>query len=199
MMLILAGGVIGLARLSFHVARQDPELEPASSSGVGIIVRSDTIHVWLPRRLTELAPGQFQSRSIRTREELRRLLELEGREDLWYALTARGHQIDGHFADITMIRRPYDDPSHFPELMEILATIAGAPSRHAEADFSRASVHIIAEDLLEREPREVMAGLLGLPDPAADRGARHDPRARGDHDKTIVVNITGSARIAAAR
>ena len=167
-MIVLAAGVTGLTCLSFHVARQDQELESASRSGSGIIVRSEPIHLWLPQTLTELAQHQSQSRVVRTHEELQRFLELEGREDLWYALTARGHQVNGGFVDITVIRRPYDDASHFPELLAILATVAGNPPHHPDADFSRASVHIMAQELLKGEPREVMAELLSHPSPAVD-------------------------------
>ena len=137
MMIVFAAGVIGLACLSFHVTRQDQELEPASRSGSGIIVRSEPIHLWLPRTLTELAQRQSQSRVVRTHEELRRFLEREGREDLWYAMTERGHQVNGGFVDITVIRRPYDDAAHFAELLAVLATAAGNPPRHPDADFSK--------------------------------------------------------------
>jgi hypothetical protein len=165
-MIVFAAGVMGLAWLSCHVTRRDQGLEPDNSPGAGIAVRSEPIHLWLPRTLTELAQRQSQSRVVRTHEELRRFLELEGREDLWYALTARGHQVNGQFVDITVIRRPYDDAPHFPELLAILATVAGDPPRHPDADFSRASVHIIAEELLNSEPREVMAELLRHPSPS---------------------------------
>ncbi len=52
-MIVFAAGVMGLARLSFHVARQAHELEPASRSGAGIIVRTEPIRLWLPQTLIE--------------------------------------------------------------------------------------------------------------------------------------------------
>jgi hypothetical protein len=167
--IVCAAGVMGLACLSVHMGRQDPELESANQPGSGIIVRSEPIHLWLPRTLIELARRLPRSRAVRTHDELRRFLELEGREDLWYALTARGYQVNGAFVDITVIRRPHDDAPHFPELLAILATAAGDPSSHPDADFSRASVHILAEESLKCEPREVMTGLLGHSSPNRDR------------------------------
>jgi len=169
-MIVFAAGVVGLARLSFHVARQAQELEPADRPGAGIIVRSELLRLWLPQTLTELAKRQSQSRVVRTHGELQRFLELQDQEDLWYAQTTRGHQVNGDFTDITVIRRPYDDPLHFPELLDILATAAGNPPSYPNADFSKASVHIIARDLLKCESREVMAELLRHPSPTVDEG-----------------------------
>ncbi|MGP0062891.1 MAG: hypothetical protein ACLQGP_04715 [Isosphaeraceae bacterium] len=159
-MIVLVAGVMGLVGLSFHVTRQDHEIESASSSGAGIIVRSEPIHLWLPRTLAELARSRSQSRALRTHGELRRFLEREGRKDLWYAMTARGHQVYGNFVDITVIRWPYDDPLHFDEMLAVLAVAGGNPPRHPGAGFSTASIHIVADKLLKHDPREVMKMLL---------------------------------------
>jgi hypothetical protein len=169
MMIVFVAGVVGLARLSFHVARQAQKLEPADRPGAGIIVRSELLHLWLPQALTELAKRQSQSRVVRTHEELRRFLELQDRKDMWYALTIRGHQVNDNFVDLTFIRRPYDDPLQFPEFLNILATAAGHPPRDPDADYSNASVHILAQELLKSEPREVMAELLSHPSPTVDQ------------------------------
>jgi hypothetical protein len=169
MVLVFSAGAIGLFGFSIHVTRQDRELEPANRPGAGIIVRSEPIHLWLPQALAELAQRQSQSPVVRTHEELRRFLETEDRQDLWYARTTRGHQVNGEVVDITVIRRPYDDPIHFSELLDVVATAAGKPPRDPEADYSEASVHILAQELLKREPREVMAELLGHPVPTLDR------------------------------
>jgi hypothetical protein len=96
---------------------------------------------------------------------LQRLLELQDRRRLWYALTFRAHQFNGKVVDLTFIRRPYDNPRHFPEFLEILATAAGNPPRGPDADYSKASVSIIAQESSKREPRDVMAELLKGPFP----------------------------------
>jgi hypothetical protein len=178
-MIVFAAGVMGLARLSVHVARQAQKLEPADRPGSGIIIRSELLRFWLPQTLTELAKRQSQFRVVRTHEELQRFLELHDRKDLWCALTVRGHQVNGNFVDLTFIRRPYDDPLHFPEFLNILATAAGNPPRDPAADFSTASVHIIANDSLNREPREVIAELLGDPsEPLLDMERASAPSGR---------------------
>ena len=168
MMTVLGGGAIGLIDLSHHVARQDQEIEPTDHSGAGLIVRSEPVHLWLPQILTELAQRQSQSPVIRSHEDLRRFLEVEGRQDLWYAMTARGYQVNGEATDITVIRWPYDDAPHLPELLEILATVAGNRSRHPDAVFSRAAIHIVGNELRKCKPREVMAEMLAYPSPNAD-------------------------------
>jgi len=176
MIIVFAAGVIGLARLAVHVTRQDQELETANRPGAGIIVRSELIQIWLPQTLTELAQGQPRFRVVRTHDELQRFLELEDREDLWYALTTRGFQVNGEFVDITLIRRPYDDALHFGELPDILAMAAGNRPRHADADISIASVQIIAQELLNCEPRAVMAELVAQCHQAPDsRRCRKGP------------------------
>ncbi len=168
MMMVLGGGAIGLIGLSHHVARQDQEVEPTNHPGAGMIVRSELVHLWLPRTLIELAQRQSRSPLVQSHEDLRRFLEVEGRQDLWYAMTVRGYQVNGEAADITIIRWPYDDAPHLPELLEILATIAGNPSRRPDADFSKAAIHIIGDELRKGVPREVMAEMLGHPSPMAD-------------------------------
>jgi hypothetical protein len=163
MIVAVAAGVIGLGRFSLHVSSMPQVQEPADRPGAGIIVRSELVHLWLPQGVTELARRHARSRSVQTHEQLRRILEQEDRQDLWYALTTRTQQVDGEFADITMIRRPYDDELHFVEFLDVLATVAGDPPRHLDADFSRASVRLIGDEFLKRDPREVMTELLGHP------------------------------------
>jgi hypothetical protein len=161
--IMIAATVIGLARLASHATQPDRDLEPDDCSGAGMIVRYEVLHLWLPESLTELAKRQYQSPGVRVHEELQRFLELQDQEDLWYALTTRGHQVNGDFADLTFIRRPYYDPHHFPELLDVLATAAGNPPRYPNEDFSTASVHIMPGESLKRGPQEVIAELLRVP------------------------------------
>jgi hypothetical protein len=163
MIFVFAAGVMGLAGLSFHVARRAHELEPADQPGAGIIVHSELLRLWLPQELTDLSKRQSQSLVVRTHEELQRLLERQDRRRLWYAVTFRAHQLDGKVVDLTFIRRPYDEARHFPEFLNVLATAAGNPPRDPDADYSKASVSIIAREPSKREPRDVMAELLNGP------------------------------------
>lgn len=158
--IVVAASVIGLARLSFHVTHSAQEQDPAGRSGGGIIDRSGVLRLWLPQTLIELARRQSQFPVVQTHQELQRFLELEGGKKLWFAMTVRGHQVNGKTVDITFIRWPHEDPRLFPELLHVLATTAGNPPRHSNLDFSKASVHIIAEELFNGNPREVMAELI---------------------------------------
>jgi hypothetical protein len=172
MLIIFVDGVIGLLGVSVHVTQQDRELEPANRPGAGIIVRSEPIHLWLPQVLAELAQRQCQSTVVRSHEDLQRVLDIEDRKGLWYALTTRGHRVNGDFVDITVIRRPYDDPIHFSEMLDVLATVAGTALRNRDADYSTASVDILANELLKREPREIMTELPRRSGPDFGSGAQ---------------------------
>ena len=163
MILVLPAGVMGLAGLSFHVARHAHELAPADQPGAGIIVRTEVLRLWLPLELTDLSKRQSQPLVVRTHEELQRLLERQDRRRLWYALTFRARLFNGAVVDLTFIRRPYDDARHFPEFLDILATATGYPPRGPDSDYSKASVSIIAQEPSTCEPREVMAELLQWP------------------------------------
>jgi hypothetical protein len=159
MMITIVAAVLGLTRLAPHVPRNAQEPEPDAK--LFVIVRSEVLCIWLPQTLTELAKRQAQSRFVRTHEELQRFLDLKHQQTLWYALSMRAYDANGEFSDVTCIRRPYDDSLYFPEVVAILATVAGTPPHEPNSDFSRASVHIIADEFLNGEPREVMAELLG--------------------------------------
>ena len=163
MMITIAAAVLGLTGFASHVARNAQEPEP--NAKLFVIVRSEVLCLWLPQTLTELAERQAQSPFVRTHEELQRFLELKHQQTLWYALRMRAYDANGEFSDVTCIRQPYDKSLYFPELLAILATVTGNPPHEPNSDFSRASVHIIADEFLNGEPREVMAELLGYPGP----------------------------------
>ncbi len=53
------------------------------------------------------------------------MLERNGRQNVWFALTTRHHKINGGAAVITYIRHPYLEPEHFRELLNVLAIATG--------------------------------------------------------------------------
>ncbi len=158
MAIVFATGVIGLARLSGHVSHQAAKPDLANLPDAGLIVRTEVLHLWLPQTLFERAKCQ----------SMQQLLAFPEQDDMWYAVTNRLHQVDGGFVDLTLIRRPYNDPSHFEELLQILATVAGNPPHTPDTDYSKAEVHRIPQELLKRDPRKLMAELLGDPPPTVD-------------------------------
>jgi hypothetical protein len=167
-MIVIIAAVMALTLFATHVTRQPQECEPADAISAAIIVRSELLRLWLPRTLAELAKRQAQSPIVRTHDDLQQFLDLQHQQDLWYALSIRAYQANGIFSDVTYIRKA-DDSEYFRELVEILAAAAGNPPYYPTMDLSRASVHVIADEFLKREPREVMAELLGQPAPTADR------------------------------
>jgi hypothetical protein len=152
---------VGLTRFGSHVAQQADKLEPVEAGGAGVIVRSEVLCLWLPPALSESAKRESQSGVSRTHEDLRRFLDAQHQQDLWYALTMRGFQVNGDFTDLTIIRRPYDDRAHLPALLDILATAAGERPREPAGEFANATVRVIPKELLKLEPRQAVAELLG--------------------------------------
>jgi hypothetical protein len=148
-----------LTRFAYHVTRHAHGLADDDGADAGIVIRTEVLHLWLPQTLLEQAKHR----------PLQQFLERQGQDNLWYALTVRGHQHNGGFADITIVRRPCNDPARLSELLDILATAGGNPPSDPKLDFSHASVHIIAEEMAHREPREVIAELLGHPSPARNQ------------------------------
>jgi hypothetical protein len=168
MVVVIVTMAIGLMRLGFRASVPTREPEPDDRGGSGIIVRDEVLHLWLPTTLIELARNQSDSSVAHTHQELRTFLERRGQENLWYAFTTRGHQVNGGTADMTFIRHPYRAPEHFGEFLDVLATAAGNPSRDPTSRYSGAEVHILSRELSEREPREVVEQLLSRPFPPCD-------------------------------
>ena len=148
--IVIAVALAGLTGLASQVTRQDQELELASSPGSGIVVRSDVLGLWLPCSMFEVANDVTPLQEISSHRELQHVLERQKQKNLWYALTIRGHQVNGEFIDLTIIRKPYADLNGIPEMVQILDAVAGHPPRTPAMDFSTASVHIIPDDSLNR-------------------------------------------------
>lgn len=158
--ILLAAAMTGLALMKIQSAGSaQGVVRDEGLAGAGIIVRYEVTHLWLPESLRDLADARSQSQIVRGRDELRRDLGLRNRQGLRYAVTMRGHQVDGGHSDIHFIRRPGEDPGHFQELLDSLADINGTPDRDPAADFPGPSVHVIPDELLDREPREIIAEL----------------------------------------
>jgi hypothetical protein len=173
---------MGVTWLGSRAGRPSGALEPGNYPGSGITVRVEVLHLWLPEALINLVGQRSETSVVLTHQELRTYLERRGRENLWYALTTRRHQVNGGMAEITLIRHPYDDPQQFGELLDVLATAAGNPPRDPPLYYTAAAVHILPEALAQREPREVVEGLLSVPFPpsASSQGSSSQRKERSN-------------------
>jgi hypothetical protein len=164
MVLAIAAASIGLTSFASFVARQD-RLAASGKDPLGaIVIRSDVIRIYLPWTLIEVANHQRQQPPLQTHEDLRRSLEVQDHRDLWYALTFRGFQGNGEFADTTFIRRPYDETDRFAEFLEIMAAATASPP-DLWRNLVSATVYLIPDGLPERDPRELITELIGQPPP----------------------------------
>jgi hypothetical protein len=99
----------------------------------------------------------------RSPEELQTYVRRSGRRVGWYALTYRGHQVNGGIGEITQIRRLSEAADHLDELRALMATAAGRPPRDEGPDFSHARVEVIPDALLVVSPREAITRLMAEP------------------------------------
>jgi hypothetical protein len=160
MALVLAGALFALTRFAKHAARPDQELDADNIPGGGVFVRTEALRLWVPEELSELVRRDESESAAPVRGELERCLEQRRRKGLWYALTTRAYQVDGRFTDLTVVRRPYDNPQHFSELLELLASLAGEVPGDSIEDFSTLKIHVLPEELSRADPSEIIGGLL---------------------------------------
>jgi hypothetical protein len=169
---VLVVALIAISRVAPRASRPDPDFETNDRSRGSRTIRLEVLRLWLPEALIWLAKRQSLSAVIRDHEDLQQFLELQNVEDPCYALTIRAHQASGEFADITFIRHPYDEPHHFLELIDVLATAAGNPPPYTDpfkADFSTAAVQVVPEAPWNRSPRAFIVEQLNHPSPAGDQ------------------------------
>jgi hypothetical protein len=160
MVFVIVAAAIAFARFDFRAGGPRQAAENVSPPGSGAIVGAEVLHLWIPEALIDLA----------AHEDLQILLEQKGQEDLWYAITVRGHQANGDPADITFIRHPYSDPANLQEFLVVLATTKGKPPADSIVDFSTAEIHVLPRELLNRDPRETLKELLSLSQPTEPPG-----------------------------
>jgi hypothetical protein len=161
----LAGtGIMGLSYFTSHVTdAHDRALATEDQPGGGVITRSVMRDLWVFPSFVELAKCRSRPERINSFEDLKRSLEIRDQERLWYAVTFRAHQADGRVVDLTFVRQPYRDPEHFAEFLTILSLASGVAPLEAVDESSPATVNLLPESVLGREPLEVMAELLGEP------------------------------------
>jgi hypothetical protein len=161
--LVIGAGATGLTQFASSESKEAQNFAEGDQAGAGMIVRSDVLHIWVPPALIELVERQESSGVIRNHEDLKRFLELRGQEKLWYAMTTRGCQANGDLVDLSLVRRPYDEPTSFPLFQKILAAAAQNPFDDATDEFSSASIHVLTAELAKCEIRDVMAELKRNP------------------------------------
>jgi hypothetical protein len=156
---VVIASLVGLTWVGHHAGAPDPEDPPGS----GIIIRTEVTSIWVPQALCDLARHRTGPPVDRSPEELQTYLGRNGWSAAWYALTYRGHQVNGGFREITQIRRLSEAADHLDELRAVMATAAGKPPRFEGGDFSHARVEVIPDTLQTVDPREAITRLLAEP------------------------------------
>ena len=149
---LIGAAAFGLARVGPRPDGPDAAAERIDLPGSGIIVASEVIRLRIPETLAKLAAAPPRRLAIRSHEDLRRSLERLDQRGLWYAVSVRSIQVDGGRVEMTFVRRPYDEPQHFPELLRILARAGGAAGAEDAIEFSDTAVEVIPDKWARRGP-----------------------------------------------
>jgi hypothetical protein len=157
--LAMIAPVLGLIWAGPPTKAQAPEGPPGS----GIILSTEFTAIRMPRALRDLARQQTGPPVDQSREELQTYLRRNGWSAAWYALTYRGHQVNGGYAEITQIRRLSEAADHLDELQVVMATAAGKPPRFECGDYLHARLEVIPESLQAVDPRETITRLMAEP------------------------------------
>ena len=210
MVIAVGHRITGLDLFGRHVARMSQAVDSDNHAGSARVIRVSVVNLWLPGRFIELAERQKMQPPIRTHKELRRVLEVEGQRDAWYALTVRQHHEMGGFDDLTYIRWPYSDPQNLWEYPEVLAVAAGKPPGDPVIDFSSVSVCVVPDQSPGRTPREVICeasarayngryGSVATTDGCGSIASMHSPTERTEIKPNPCSTPPVSAPIAARR
>jgi hypothetical protein len=150
--LIVAAAFV-FARLDRRATAPMPDgaAEPSEPGGSGVITRSEVVRVWLPQTLIDVGQRELRGAVVPTHHELKVALERRRHEGLLYAVTIRGHQVNGGAGDVTFVRHPYSEPEHFQELLVVLAAVAANPSADLAAGGHRPIVHIVKANMSKQE------------------------------------------------
>jgi hypothetical protein len=155
----MIAAVLGLMWAGPHAEAPAPKVPPGS----GIVLRTEVAAIWIPQALRDLVRLKAGPLVDRSPAELQTYLKRNGWRTAWYALSYRGHQVNGGFGEITQIRRLSEAADHLDELHAVMATAAGRPPRFEDGDFSHARVEVIPETLRAADPREVITRLIAGP------------------------------------
>jgi hypothetical protein len=146
-------GLIGLAGLAAHENREPRTL------GANNTVYAEVVAIYAPAKLIAFARSD-DARAIPSHAALRGRLTRLGLERAWYAIAVHGYVDNGTETDVTYVRRPFEWDWQWEECRGVLATLAGAPPRGPDMDYTRARVEVIPESLLGMEPLGALAEMV---------------------------------------
>ena len=162
---VIVAGAIGLSYFADYVNMRNQTAAEADEPHWGGVVRIEVVRVWLPAVLSELAQQNSTTEVIGTHEDLKRLLELRGQENTWYAMVWRAHNARGEFVDMPVVRQPDSEPQLFPELLELLSSAAGNSHGEPTEWYPTTSFALLPEGFRNRDPRAAILDLIDDPAP----------------------------------
>lgn len=142
-----------LLRLDLGANAPTPEGAAGSGEpgGSGVIIRSEVVRLSLPETLIDLRQRELNASVALTDHELKIALERRRQGSLWYAVTIRGHQVNGDAIVMTFVRHPHREPEHFQELLDVLAAVAANRDPDLAAGDNGPMVHIVQANMSEQQ------------------------------------------------
>ena len=191
--LVLVTSAIGLTQFDAAAPRLSAAREFSDPPGSGLIVDSEVIRLWVPETLVDPAGHELAAQVARTHQDLKKVLERRGQENLWYAITVRAHLADERAEESSFIRHPYRQPEYFEECMDVLTAVTGGPCRHPSADYSAAIVHIMSAGISQRDWLDYLEG--PATHPAHSRSASEGIRESPAESDASVDGGSGESRV----
>jgi hypothetical protein len=152
-----------------HMAQPDHEPASEEKPDSGNVIRTDATDLWLPTVLKQLVSDPSKEAILASPSALQRYLGEHRQRTIWYAVTMRHHQANGHVAEITTIKHLNERLRDCGQFLDLLAAIRGEARWYPDADFSRLRIDTIPEDLLNWEPRQAIYEMVSLPRPPGDQ------------------------------
>lgn len=117
--------LLGLAAaviLALVLVTKDDEIAATRKENVGEqrVIEVEMTDFWATEGFTGLAHSVAAIPNAPGWEDVRALMEARGCTDLRYAILLRWKMKNGFVDDITYVRRPYEDPWHAQEFIQIL-------------------------------------------------------------------------------
>ena len=157
---LLIVAAIGLASLASRAPGPTSGAESARPPGSGIVVRTELVDVWVPKALDKLLQDHSNN-SMPVPDEIVRLAQKQNRDiDLWYAVTAHHHQVDGGETEITTIHYPLHSAREYSSLRKLFDSISAESASRPNSSMPAPRLHVIPDELLKLPPRDAIAELL---------------------------------------
>jgi hypothetical protein len=161
-------GIIGLIWFAGFVIKRSAGAPPQNLPRV---IRYEIVAIWLHPQLYELANDPIAVDSLRSFQAFYAYVTEHKLEHTWCVVVIRHVQSSGPSPVTSVIRRPHDVPSLYPDPLVVLNAAAGRLPHSPLTDYSKLKVGIFPDQLLDVDHYRAAEQLQWL-EPIPGRGPR---------------------------